>query len=417
MTGAPRPTAVGHRGSSVGHSLRGMPVWPLAATIAVQTLATMALFSVPTAAPEIARDFGIPGPLVGIFVSVVYSVGIISAVLAPGFVHRYGAVRVSQAVLVTVIGMLAFAASAGTPALLGLAGVVLGLGYGATAPASTHLLVPQTPQPVFNMVMSIRQIGVPLGGVLGALIVPPVVLAIGWRLALSAEIAPVLLLVLLLEVPRRKWDTGLNPSRPLWSGVLLEPFRLLRADRRLRRLSVASFFYSGVQLSFIAFMTVQLTTVAGFSLVDAGFALALYQVSGAVSRPVWGWIADRFLTPTRTLSVHGFGMAIACVGAGAFGAGWPSTGVVLVAILGGATASGYTGVAYAEYAHLGGGRRTEATGLGTAAMFMGVMLIPSGFGVAVTGLGGYGLPYGALALFAALSALLLFAAPRRRAAS
>ena len=83
---------------------------------------------------------------------------------------------------------------------LALAAIVLGLGYGAAAPASTHLLVPQTPRPVFNMVMSLRQIGVPFGGVMAALILPPLALLIGWRGAL-AELGPVLLLILLLEVP------------------------------------------------------------------------------------------------------------------------------------------------------------------------------------------------------------------------
>ncbi len=409
MSKAAKPAA-----PSVARSLRTMPLWPLAATLAVQTLATAALFSVPTAAPEIARDIDVPGPLVGVFVSIAYSVGILSALLSPGFIRRYGAVRVSQAVLVSVMAMLALAAGGGTAAMLGLAGVALGLGYGATAPASTHLLVPQTPRAVFNLVMSIRQIGVPLGGVLGALIVPPIVLAAGWRVALLAQLGPILVLLTLLELPRRRWDVGLDPSRPLLSGALLEPFRLLRADTRLRVLSVASFFYSGVQLCFIAFMTVQLTTVARFSLVDAGYALAAYQVSGAVSRPIWGWMADRLLPPARTLPVHGAGMAAACVAAGSFGPGWPVALIVLVGLVAGATASGYTGVAYAEYARLGGARRTETTGLGTAAMFFGVMLIPSCFGITVTRLGAYALPYGVLALTAAVSAVLLWVQPSER---
>ena len=69
--------------------------------------------------------------------------------------------------------MLALAVLGSGVSGLAFAAVVLGLGYGAAAPASTHLLVPQTPQPVFNLVMSLRQIGVPLGGVLAALILPP----------------------------------------------------------------------------------------------------------------------------------------------------------------------------------------------------------------------------------------------------
>ena len=73
----------------------------------------------------------------------------------------------------------------------------------------------------------------------------------------------------------------------------------------------------------------------------------------------------------------------------------------------GSTAGGYTGVAYAEYAHLGGARRTEATGLGTAVMFAGVLLIPSSFGVAVAMTGGYAFAYSTLAVLALASAVLL----------
>jgi hypothetical protein len=61
----------------------GMPVWPLLATVAVQSLATMALYSIPTLAPEIARDLEVNGALVGGFVAAAYGVGIISACCRP----------------------------------------------------------------------------------------------------------------------------------------------------------------------------------------------------------------------------------------------------------------------------------------------------------------------------------------------
>jgi hypothetical protein len=67
----------------------------------------------------------------------------------------------------------------------------------------------------------------------------------------------------------------------------------------------------------------------------------------------------------------------------------------------------YTGIACAEYANLGGARRTEGTGLGTAIMFAGALLIPSSFSLAVAALGGYGVAYGTLAMLALASALLL----------
>jgi MFS family permease len=400
----PSPIATDPPHSPGPTTLRAMPIWPLAATLAVQTLATMAMLSLPAAAPAVARDLHVPGTLIGTFVSLVYTIGIISALGSPGYIHRHGAVRVSQVVLLSVMAML-LASATGTIAGLAIGAVLLGMSYGANAPAATHLLVPQTPPSVFNMVMSLRQIGVPLGGVLGSLIVPPITVLAGWRVALLVELIPALLLCLALQLPRERWDAARDPRRRL-PGLrgFLAPFRLLREDPRLIPLSVASFLYSGIQLCFMAFMTVHLTTVASFDLIGAGRALAAYQIAGAVSRPIWGWVADRFLTPNQALALQGFIMAGAALAAGEFGPHWPVLLVVAVATVAGASAGGYTGIAYAQYARLGGARRTEATGLGTALMFFGVTVIPSAFGLAVTMLHGYADAYAALGVLALLGA-------------
>ena len=389
-----------------------MPVWPLAATLAVQTLATMALLSLPAVAPEVARDLHVSGTLVGGFVATAYGVGILSALVSPGLVRKFGGVRATQAVLLAAGGMLAFAAFGTGVAGLALAAVVLGLGYGSAAPASTHLLVPQTPQPVFNLVMSLRQIGVPLGGVLAALILPPLALAIGWRAALLTELGPILVLIVLMEIPRKRWDIDREPTRRVFGRTLWQPFVLLR-DSRFRRLSVAGFVYAGLALCLVAFMTVQLTTVVGLNLVQAGQILAAYQIAGSVSRPIWGWIADRFLTPAQTLAVHGVGLAATTLVTGLYAPGWPVWAIMANAVVAGCTAGGYTGVAYAEYAMLGGTRRTEATGLGTAIFFTGGMAVPPIFGAAVSAWGGYRGSY-MIGAACALASALLLVLPRSR---
>jgi MFS family permease len=377
----------------------------------MQTLATMAAFSVPAAAPEIAHDLDVAPELVGFFVAAVYGVGIISSLLSPGFVLRYGPVRVIQVIMISVMAML-LAASGGTLLLVVLGAVLLGLAYGATAPASTHLLVPHTPRHVFNLVMSIRQVGVPLGGVFAGLIVPPLAVAIGWRGALLAELPASLLLLLLLQAPRRDWDAGRQPQHRLFGNTLRQSLQLWRESSAIRRLSVASFAYTGVQLAFIAFMTVHLTTDVGFDLVHAGWTLAAYQVAGGVSRPVLGWVADRFISPWRLLAVLGLAMCVAALAAARFSPGWQPWEVVGVCLLAGASASGFTGLAYAEYARLGGSRRTEATGLGSAIMFLGVLIVPPVFGVAAKVLGSFTPSYTALGLMALGAGLLFVRAPR-----
>ncbi|HEX3995187.1 MAG TPA: MFS transporter, partial [Acetobacteraceae bacterium] len=147
------------------------------------------------------------------------------------------------------------------------------------------------------------------------------------------------------------------------------------------------------------------------NLIRAGQMLAVYQLAGSISRPIWGWIADRYLTPMQTLGVHGIGMTVAAALAAQFSPGWAAGGVLVVVLLAGCSAGGYTGVAYAEYAALGGTRRTEATGLGTALMFSGGLLLPPLFGISVTFLGGYLVAYRAFAALALGSAILMWWPP------
>lgn len=391
----------------------GFPLWPLLATMAMQALATMAAYTVPALAPMVARDLGVEGALIGYFVSVVYGVGIVSSLLAAGFIDRYGAARVAQGVLVCALALVVICAQ-GTVASVALGAVALGVAYGVTAPVSTFLLVPRTPPGIVNLVLSIRQIGVPLGGVLAAMTMPPLALVLGWQGALLTQAVPIIVLVALLQVARRHWDGARDATAPLLRGGFQRSLGMLGESAAIRRLTWASFVYSGMQLAFVAFMTVHVTSRVGFGLVAAGWALATYQLSGVITRPIWGWLADTLVPVRLLLAAQGFVMAAAAVMAGHFSPGWSLAAVLAVAALAGATASGYTGIAYAEYARLGEARRTEATGLGSAAMFAGVLLLPSLASTIVASTGSYLMAYGVIAALAATAGLvLLIPEPRR----
>lgn len=389
---------------------RDIPWAALAATITTQALATMAIYAI----PAVARDLDIPGEFSSLIVAAGYGFGVTSALGSPDFIHRHGAVRVSQVAMLCAIAML-LAAASGSLLWLALAPFILGLGYGANAPASTHILAPRTPRPVFNLVMSVRQIGVPLGGVLAATILPPLTLLVGWQWALLAELPALIAVILLIQTRRADWDADRKPAHRINLASTMRPFALLREDARIRVLSIACFCYSGISLTFVALTTVHLTRHAGLDLVRAGQMLAAYQLAGTLSRPVWGWIADRFLSPARTLALHGLGMGLAAIAAGQIGPGWSQLGILAVAIAAGVTAGGYTGVAYAEYARLGGARRTEATGLGTAIMFVAVLVLPPIIGALALALGNYAVPYLVLTVLALPCFWLLWRLPKAAA--
>ena len=401
-----RPTGAGAAGAS-----RSGPWVPLVATLVLQTLATMAAYSMPAAAPEVGRGLGVEPALVGVFISCVYGVGMISALLSPSAIRRFGAARTGQFTVLATVAML-FAAASGNLALVAASAVILGLGYGATAPVATHLIVPRTRPGQLNLILSIRQIGVPLGGTLAGLLVPPMVLAFGWPAALLVQVVPALALLLVMQAPRARWDADRSPSARLGLRGALVPLRLLRTDRAVRNLTFATFLYAGIQLCFIAFLVVHLTSGGVADLVRAGQALAVFQVSGVVSRPIWGVIADRWTGARVLLVLHGLIMAAATAAAGQFSPDWSFVAVLFVCAVAGTTASGYTGIAYGEFARIGGARRIEATALGSAAMFLGVMVLPSLFGLAIAAGGGYPLAYGGAAVLAVAGAFALLA-PRR----
>jgi len=140
----------------------------------------------------------------------------------------------------------------------------------------------------------------------------------------------------------------------------------------------------------------------GFDLVGAGRALALYQITGAASRPIWGWIADRWIAPGQTRAVHGFGMAAAAVAAGAFGPHWNRAAVLAAVSLAGCPPAATPASPPSRWHAAQRGHR-----LGTAVMFAGVLLIPPCFGLGVAASGSHAPAYCVPAALASASAVLL----------
>ena len=65
-----------------------------------------------------------------------------------------------------------------------LASALIGFSNAAANPAGAEVLQRFTPDARRNLVFSIKQAGVPLGGVIAGLAIPPLIEAFGWRTAL-----------------------------------------------------------------------------------------------------------------------------------------------------------------------------------------------------------------------------------------
>lgn len=349
------------------------------AMLVAQTIVSMGMLTMPAIAPVLARSFGVDASAIGYQVSIVYAGAMASAALGGSIVRRIGAGRTTQAALAAVAIGVALATSANIAALM-VASVLIGLGYGLSNPAASELLVRYTPANRRNLIFSLKQTGVPLGGIAAALVAPGVASAFGWRAALLLVAVVALAMVMLLQSPRRRWDELPEVPLPLSLASLFGGIALIWREPPLRYLSLMALCFAGVQLCLMTFTVTLLVSESHYTLVQAGLVLSAVQLAGAFGRIGWGWAADRTGASASVLLALGAVMLAADLAVTQVDAGW-SLGWTLVAFVAmGATAIGWNGVFLAEVARLApAGQASTATGGALFFTFAGVLIGPSVF--------------------------------------
>ncbi len=396
---------------AVGTSSNATVAVALGATLWIQAVVSWAMLTVPVFGPIAADELGLDVAFLGFFAALAYVGSMTGALLGGGLVARLGAIRLSQ--LGMILCALALASVVpGQLWIFAIAALFMGLGYGPTTPASSHVLSRHTPPHLLSLVFSIKQTGVPLGGALAGAIVPPITLAFGWRGAALAVAAICLATVLLVQPTRRWLDADRNPNEPLLRGNPLSPlfFVLGRAD--LRELALTSFVFAAIQQCLAVFLVAYLTSEIGYGLVSAGLVLSVALGTGIAGRILWGWVADRWGNSRLLLGVMSLGMAASAIAMGLWHPGWPLAAILAVAAAYGATGFGWNGVLLAEVARLAtpaeAGRATGGTLFVT---FFGVVVAPASFGLVARFTGTLSTMYLALGAVVLVCALVLL---RRR---
>ena len=384
----------------------------LAATLTIQIYTSFAGTATAVLAPEIAGDFGVDPRLIGVFIGTVYGGAMLASLACGSFIERYGPIRVSQVcVVLCTLGVAAMAvAPASLPALLALAAVVIGLGYGPITPASSQLLQRTAPPARMALTFSIKQTGVPAGAALSGALLPGLALVAGWRPAFVAVALVGAIVVALAQPIRTRLDAEHSPRRPMSFAGVVGPLALLWRSKPLLTLALVSFAYSATQVCLTSYLVVYLTGSMGYSLVSAGFALTATTIAGAAGRIGWGWVADRLLAPRKVLALIGLIAAGCAIAMAVSTPQWPAALVIGLAMCFGATAIGWNGVQLSEVARLAPpGAAGKVTGAASVITFAGVVVGPPSFAVLSSLTGGYRAGFAALAVVSGYSAIALLA--------
>ena len=236
-------------------------------------------------APLLSSALGLSEVGIGAIASVAYVGAMSSARVSGRITDRRGPAVVIIAGLVLMALGDGIALSAFHAWVLYLGIVVVGLGYGAINPSTTVVSNPRSAKRR-GLVMSIKQSGVPLGGVAAGALVPTVGLAFDWRAAFA------LALTLCLGLALFVWVRGGYRAQPLSLGVKPRA----RSGRKLALPWGYSFglLIAGVQVSMFAFTAVYLVDARGMSIARAGLGVSILLVGGVAGRLFWGWLSDVF---------------------------------------------------------------------------------------------------------------------------
>jgi MFS family permease len=332
------------------------PTWfvAIAVIVVLQTVTAAVSRFVPVIAPAFLAEFGWHESWVGNFAAaaVIGSLFVITAGI--GLIGRLGGIGALQlALAISSASLVLFIVPSLAVALF--ASVLIGLSNGTANPAGSEVLYRYTPVAHRNFVFSIKQAGVPLGGVIVGLAVPLLVAAFGWRMALIVAAATAVGVTALTLPFRSVIDPPRDPAVPL-RGVsfrptdLIGPLLTLSSTPGLWRVAGVGGLLAFPQAVWVTFAATYLVVGLGLSLAVAGLVFATMQATSVFGRVAMGWFADHVASSSTTLRLAAVASALSTIAFGCVTADWPPWALLTLAAVAGIAVSGWNGVQIAEVA-------------------------------------------------------------------
>jgi MFS family permease len=390
---------------------RPSPHGVIGLTLVHQVLVSLVAATFPVLLPELVVRIGLSGSAAGLYVFVLYTGAVTATFLCERLFAALGAATASAVCVGLAAAAMLGILGASLPVIIA-ASLVIGVGYGPVTPASSHMLVSFVDRGRANFVYSLRQAGAPLGVLLAGLLVPPLVDAFGWRVAVAtvAALAAVLTIVTLGRALAIDRYLG-QPTAP--QRRLIGPLREMLAVPRLRWLATTSFLFSTMLATVNAYVPFAAAELAGASLARAGLAAACAQAGAVVGRLAWGALADRLRVAGPVLVMLGISMAVAIGLLATVTPALPFAATAAICVALGATGAGWAGVVLAEAARLGPpGRVGSATAGLKVCNYLGVFVGPPIVGSLYALTGNLRIALAAVGLVGLAGGLVAFAAHR-----
>lgn len=384
----------------------------ISAMLIQQAFAYFAALVLPNMAPAVAADLNIDPHLIGFYTGVLYFFSSMGQLSCGGFILRFGAVRMSQASLV-FMGLALMLGYFGALPVFAAAAALTGLASSVSTPASSHLLARYSPPKYAPLIFSVKQTGVPVGGLMAGIAVPLLLGWIGWRGAFVACGVAMIAFAILLQPIRERFDTDRNPAQSLKPGFIWQNIRQVLGTPSLRDLALGMFCFVGLQGLFGSYFVTYISENMGRSLEGANHIFSVAMTTAIVARILWGWVGSALMPARRVIAYLAAVMVVAAVGMGLVRREWSDLAIAAVAILYCISALSWHGLMMAEIARLApAGRVGPVTGAALACAGAGMMSYPMLYALLLEATGDPTLGFFIAALPAAIMAVKLYLPPK-----
>ncbi len=303
----------------------------------VHTVGTACYLSVMAMGPVIRGDLGITAAEFGFFMSAVFGAQLFSALPSGSITDRMGVGwTLFGATMMSSTGAVLFALSVGFYQALAAA-FLMGLGYSFVNPATAKGVVRWFPAQWRGTAMGLKQLGVPLGGVLGA---GGGVMAayMDWRIVMWTA-AGITFAVAMLCLPLTR-----KPVHRVGGLVaILGDLKTVMTNRNMNAICASCVMFNTGQSSLFTYLALFLRDAAGASQPLAATGVAVAQTACAFGRVGYTYLSDRVFGARR----KGIVIAVVLAGVGSCAVayfvapGWPHWALLALAAIMGGTLAAY----------------------------------------------------------------------------
>lgn len=386
---------------------------PLLATLAIQTATAMLSRLVPTIAPVLMENLNWAATAIGHLAAVNTLGSMLFLIAGTPLIRRAGPIRSMQIGLVFgAVGVALLALPLPVAAVVACA--LIGFGYGPAPSAGSEILQRHAPPGYRNLIFSVKQAGVPVGGAIAGLVLPFLVENFGWRAALVFGVLAALATIAAVERPRARIDADRDRTQRLdaatflaWDN-LVRPLRAIVANPVLPKLVFAGACFAIAQGTWIAFLVTACVAEFGMSLTAAGAVFAAMQLTGIFGRVLLGWCSDRLGSGQKVLRGAALASTATSLALVLAAPDWPYWSLIALASVAGVSVTSWNGVQLAEIARVAPPHLVAETAAGATIMvFMGYVFGPACVALLIDATGRYDAGFLAAAVAGALAFVAL----------